>query len=209
MLKTVRLVLWGAVALVIAVLGAVYSGIIPIGLQNSGSGQMKLAEGGPQIGGPFEMVDRQGNIVTQADLAGRKHAIFFGYTNCPDVCPMTLQEITTAVDQLPADKAEQLDVVFVSVDHERDTPEFLDNYLSAFQSPARIRGFSGNADQVAKIAKQYRIYYKKVEEEDGDILYDHTASTYLFDEQGDLEGSISFGEKPSVVIEKLENFVNS
>ncbi|MEO0497389.1 MAG: SCO family protein, partial [Pseudomonadota bacterium] len=195
-LRVVRTALWGAVA--VAALG-VGVGYLTMG-QNGSSGSagqsiaLKPANGSllPSIGGPFELVEMNGEPVTQANLLGRKHAIFFGYTNCPDVCPLTLQELTAAVSTMPKSEASELDIVFVSVDHERDTPEFLNEYLSVFESPARIRGFTGSAEQIADAAKQYRVYYKKVVSDDGDILYDHSSSTFLFDEEGNFEGTIAF-----------------
>ncbi|MEN0087095.1 MAG: SCO family protein [Pseudomonadota bacterium] len=212
-IKTVRYVLWGAVAVAAIGVGVGYLGLG----QNGGIGtagqtlKLKAASGSnlPSIGGPFELVEMTGAPVTQQDLMGRKHAVFFGYTNCPDVCPLTLQELTAALSTMPADEASELDIVFISVDHERDTPEFLNDYLSVFESPARIRGFTGTKQQIADAAKQYRVFYQKVVSDDGDVLYDHSSSTYLFDETGNFEGTIAFQEKPSVVVEKLRNLVAS
>ena len=201
-LKTIRMALWGAVAVFGVGVGALY-------FAGSGSSLKTSASQIASIGGPFTMTDLAGETVTEADLKGRKHAIFFGFASCPDVCPITLQELTAAASQLDKNQAEDLDIIFVSVDHERDTPEYLSNYLSVFESDSRIRGFTGTKEQVAKMAKAYRVYYKKVTQDDGDYLYDHSASTFLFDDKGSFEGTIAFNEKPSVVLQKLKNLLAS
>ncbi|MEO0637049.1 MAG: SCO family protein [Pseudomonadota bacterium] len=209
-IRAIRYALWGAVAVAAVGVGVGYMGLN----QSGGAGQalkLERATGSnlPSIGGPFELVNTKGETVTEKDLLGRKHAIFFGYSNCPDVCPVTMQELTAALSTMPEQEASELDIVFVSVDHERDTPEFLAEYLDFFQSPARIRGFTGSKEQIAAAAKQYRLFYQRVVNEDGFVLYDHSSSTYLFDEDGNFEGTIAFQENPGVIVEKLRNLVAS
>jgi protein SCO1 len=117
------------------------------------------AQGRAAIGGPFTLVDDTGAPVTEKTLAGKPYVIYFGYTYCPDVCPTTLVELSRWIKQLGPD-ADKLNYVFVTVDPERDTPKLLHGYLSSFDT--HIRGFTGTPEQIAKIAKQYRIDYQKI-----------------------------------------------
>src|SRR4051794_39197746 len=101
------------------------------------------------IGGPFQLVDQNGKAFTDADLKGKWHLVFFGYTHCPDTCPTTLNELALALDKLGA-KKDQVDIVFISVDPERDTPELLKSYIASFDAP--IFALTGSADEVKQTA---------------------------------------------------------
>ena len=111
------------------------------------------------IGGPFTLVDTHGAVVTQRDFLGKPSAIFFGYTHCPDVCPTTLLDLTELMKAMGAD-ADKLNVAFVTVDPDRDTPAQLADYLSSFDP--RIRGLTGTEAQIAAAAKAYHVYYARV-----------------------------------------------
>src|ERR1043165_8543825 len=113
------------------------------------------------IGGPFHLIDQNGQPRSDSDFRGQYLLVFFGYTNCPDVCPTTLQTITTAMDKLGSDAA-KVTPVFITVDPERDTPAVLKAYAANFTP--RLVALSGNPDAIAAAAKVYRIYYKKVGE---------------------------------------------
>jgi protein SCO1/2 len=106
------------------------------------------------IGGAFELTDQDGRRVTEKDLVGKPIAIFFGFTYCPDICPSTLLELSNWLKALDTD-ADKLNVVFISVDSERDTPEQLKLYLSSFDP--HIRGFTGNEEQIKKVTEAYRV----------------------------------------------------
>ena len=162
------------------------------------------ADSGVQFGGPFEMVDDTGQTVTQADILGKPSVLFFGYTYCPDVCPTTLNDLSSMIDALGED-ASRLNFVFISVDPERDTPEHLHQYLSYFSK--NIRGFTGTPEQVAEITKAYGIYYKKVPDENGGYTVDHTASVFLFDAKGSFIATIDFQESREVALGKLRRLV--
>lgn len=150
-------------------------------------------------GGPFAMVDTGGRPVTEADLAGRPAALFFGFTFCPDVCPTTLSLLTEVMGRMGG-AADRLNVVFVSVDPERDTPEALKLYLSSFDP--RIRGFTGTAAQVAAMADAYHVTYRRVPVEGGYTM-EHSAGVFLFDRTGRLDGVIDDGEDEASVLGKL------
>ena len=157
-----------------------------------------------QIGGPFSLIDTEGRPVSDRTLLGKPTAIFFGFTFCPEVCPTTLTEMTAALDALGSD-ADRLNVVFVSVDPERDTPAKMKVYLSNFDS--RIRGFTGTPETVARTAKAYRIYYAKVPLEGGEYTIDHSASVYLFDRRGRFIGPIAYGSPHERVVARLKDLV--
>lgn len=154
-----------------------------------------------RIGGPFQLVDTQGRAVTEKDLLGKPTAIFFGFTYCPEVCPTTLTELTAALKELGS-KADKLNVVFVSVDPERDTPEQMKLYLSNFDP--HIRGFTGTPDAVAATAKAYRIYYRKIPVEGGGYTVDHSSAVYLFDRRGEFVEPIAYGQTHERVVAQLK-----
>ncbi|QPC44120.1 SCO family protein [Kaustia mangrovi] len=164
------------------------------------------ARGGfADIGGPFTLTDKTGRTVTEADFKGKPSAIFFGFTFCPDVCPTTLYELSGAMEELGAD-ADRMNVVFVSVDWERDGPEELERYVSAFDD--RIRGLSGTKDEIERITRAYRVYYKRVPTEDGeDYTIDHSALVYLMDSDGRFFGTISYNESPEMMLGKLKRLI--
>src|SRR5437879_3779206 len=107
------------------------------------------------IGGPFKLVDQDGKTVTEADLKGKWQLVFFGYTHCPDTCPTALNELSLAIDRL-GKKRDEVGIVYVSVDPERDTPEVLKSYVTSFDAP--VVALTGSAEQVAQAARAYRVY---------------------------------------------------
>ena len=172
----VRLI--AAVALLLAVVAALLL-YTPLGRQlwlggTGGDGSAAL------IGGPFHLTDQYGHARTDADFRGQYLLVFFGYSNCPDVCPTTLQAITTALDELGPD-VHKVTPIFITVDPDRDTPEVLKAYAANFTP--RLVALSGSAEEVAAAAKAYRIYYKKVGEGAGYSM-DHTALVYVMGPDG-------------------------
>jgi len=133
------------------------------------------------VGGPFRLTDQTGRVVTDKDFKGKPFFVFFGFTNCPDICPTTLFEMSEVLNRLGPD-AERTAALFVSVDPERDTPSKLKDYLSSFHP--RIIGLTGTPEETVAIEKEYRVYAKKVLLKDGDYTMDHTAVVYLMDKDG-------------------------
>lgn len=156
------------------------------------------------IGGPFRLVDQNGRTVTERDLKGRPTAMFFGFTSCPEICPTTLAEMTAWLKALGPD-ADRLQVVFVSLDPERDTPVQLKQYLSSFDP--RIMGLTGTPAQVDAAAKAYRVYHRKVPLEGGGYTVDHSSATYLMDAQGRFVEPLGYGEGRERALEKLRVLV--
>jgi protein SCO1 len=156
------------------------------------------------IGGAFALTDQNGAPFSSDDLKGKPYAIFFGYTHCPDVCPATLFEMSAALAKL-GDDAGKLRMVFVTVDPARDTPEFLEDYLSAFDP--RIVGLTGTEEEIAATAKTFHTVYQKVPEENGDYSMDHSASVILMNAEGEFVGTISYREDVDVRVEKLKQLI--
>jgi len=156
------------------------------------------------FGAPFELIDQNGQPITEKALQGRPTALFFGFTHCPDVCPTTLFEMQGWLDQL-GEEGKDLQAFFVTVDPERDTPEVMKAYLSNFSD--RVTGITGDPEKVAAMAKAFRIYFKKVETEGGDYTMDHTASVMLLDRDGDFFGTISYEENPETAVAKLRRLI--
>ena len=137
----------------------------------------------PAIGGPFTLVDQDGRTVTNVSLRGKPTLIYFGYTYCPDVCPTSLLLMETAIDKLGPGAAEKVNLVFITVDPDRDTPELLKGYVGNF-GPTFI-GLTGTQAQVAAAARAYRVYYQKVPGKNGaPYLMDHSSIVYLLDRNG-------------------------
>jgi protein SCO1 len=157
------------------------------------------------IGGPFTLVDDTGAQVTDKTLAGKPYAIYFGYTYCPEVCPTTLFDLTRWIKKLGPD-ADKLNYVFVTIDPERDTPKLMHAYLSSFDK--RIRGFTGTPAQIAKIAREYRVYYKKVPTSDGSYVMDHSSMIYLMDADERFDTVIPYQESDASAIAKLKSLAS-
>jgi protein SCO1 len=160
--------------------------------------------GAASIGGPFTLVDDNGLSVTDKTLAGKPYVIYFGYTYCPDFCPTTLLDLSRWIKKLGPD-ADKLNYVFVSIDPERDKPELLHRYLSSFDE--HIRGFTGTPEQIAKIAREYRVYYKKISQTDGTYVMDHSAIMYLMRADGVFNTIIAYQEDDASSVAKLKKLM--
>lgn len=140
----------------------------------------------------FSLPDSKGRIRTLEEFKGKVVAVFFGYTQCPDVCPTTLAEMADIKRQLGAD-GDKLQSIFISVDPERDTPEILSAYMANFD-PGFIALRPGSAEQLTAVAKDFKVYFKKVDgTAPGTYTMDHSAATYLYDPQGRLRLYSKYG----------------
>lgn len=151
------------------------------------------------IGGPFELVDQDGIQVTDKTFAGRPSVIFFGYTSCPDVCPTTLSTLSAWLKRIGPD-ASKLNVLFISLDPERDTSARLKEYLSSFDP--RIRGLTGTREQIAAVAQEYRVFVMRLPL-DRAYAIDHTGLIYLMDRDGKFVNSISLKTDDKIAMEGL------
>lgn len=198
-LKLFRYVAWAAVAVLAAASGfLVYQQTA--GNENSGS----LIEPLAAIGGPFELVDGNGDTVTDATFAGKPLVLFFGFTYCPDVCPTTLSELQGWIEALGPD-ADKLNYAFVTVDPERDTPDVMRDYVWAFDT--RIAPLTGSREQIDAVIKAYRVYAKKVPLDDGDYTMDHSAAVYLMNSDNKFVGTIAYAEAEETALQKLRRLI--
>lgn len=198
MLRNIRLVLWGLIAVSALIFGVVWFAGSSLDLPDVR--RLPLAA---TIGGPFELTAQDGSRFSSARLAGKPYALFFGFTQCPDVCPTTLLEMSNNLRQL-GEKAAGLKVLFISVDPERDTVDHMKAYLTNFDD--RIVGLTGTPAEIAAVAKAYRAIYEKVPTSGGYTL-NHTASIYLMNSAGRLVSTISYQEPEKTQIEKLRRLV--
>jgi protein SCO1/2 len=142
-----------------------------------------LGSGTALVGGPFTLTDHNGRKVTEKEFLGKYMLVFFGYTYCPDVCPTELQVISAALDSLGT-KADAIQPVFITIDPRRDSPEVMKQYVANFHP--RLLGLTGSSEEIAAVAKTYRVYYSKVENNSGpdSYLMDHSSIIYLMDKEG-------------------------
>jgi protein SCO1/2 len=188
-MRTLRIVLWTLVALAAIAAGALYW------RQQAGREPQQTEIG---FGGPFTLVDSAGKPFPSSRLAGRPYAMFFGFTHCPDVCPTTLARLVKLRRQLGSDGAFQ--IVFVTVDPERDGPAEVGRYAELFDSP--VIGLTGSPAQIARVKKDYGIYSEKVGTGDN-YSVDHTATVLLFDKAGAFQSTISHDEADAAALAKL------
>lgn len=155
------------------------------------------------IGGPFTLVNQRGEQMTEKDFEGRFMLAYFGYTFCPDFCPLGLSTITEALDLLDEDEAERITPVFFTVDPARDTVEQLADYAPNFHP--RLVALTGAEDDVAAAAKAYRIYYSIPPHEGDDYPVDHSTFIYLMAPDGTYRTHFSHSATPEEVAERLKS----
>ncbi len=164
------------------------------------------SERAAQIGGPFQLIDQNGKIADQRLLLGKWTAVFFGYTYCPDVCPTTLQTLGSA-SELLGPKAKNFQVVFVTVDPQRDTPSQLKDYLSSSSFPRGIVGLTGAPERIAKIAGEYKVYFQKNGNR-SNYSVDHSSAIYLMNPRGSFDSVIQFGLTPQQTRDQILKAMN-
>ena len=162
---------------------------------------------GATFGRNFNLIDATGKPRTLADYRGKAVVIFFGYTQCPDVCPTTLAELAEVMQRLGPD-ADRVQVLFVTVDPERDTQELLSKYVPAFDP--RFMGLYGDAAATERTAKEFKVIYQKQPgATPGSYTLDHSAGTYIFDPQGRLRLYVSYGQGPDVFAHDLRELLRA
>lgn len=150
----------------------------------------------------FSLIDQNGQPRTLADFKGKAVVLFFGYTQCPDVCPTTMFEMSKVMTQL-GPLADRVQVLFVTVDPERDTQELLAAYVPNFDK--RFLGLYGNAEATAKVAKEFKVFYQKSPGKTPDSYsMDHTAASYVFDPEGRIRLYIQYGQKTDAIVHDLK-----
>jgi protein SCO1/2 len=153
----------------------------------------------------FELTDHTGKVRTLADFRGKVVVLFFGYTQCPDVCPTTMIEMANVLKEL-GPKADQVQVLFVTLDPERDTRELLASYVPAFDK--RFLGLYGDAAATAKVAKEFKVFYaKQPGGEPGSYSMDHTAGSYVFDRDGNIRLFLRHGQGTAPIVHDLKQLL--
>lgn len=156
------------------------------------------------IGGEFSLTNHKGEPVTDKDFLGKYMIVYFGYTFCPDVCPMDLQIMADAMRILPPEELEQVNPVFVTIDPERDTVDVMAEYVSYFHDD--MIGLTGTNEQVDSIKKAYRVYAAKADDS-ADYLVDHTSYTYFMDKEGTLLKHFNHGENPEAMANTISSLI--
>jgi protein SCO1 len=156
------------------------------------------------VGGPFVLTSQDGSRVSNTAFEGAPMLVFFGFTNCPDICPTKLLEISEVL-RAAGDKAGKVRALFITVDPARDTPGLLKSYLASFDP--RIVGLTGTQDEIDAVVKAYRAYYKKVPTSSGDYTMDHTAIVYLMDRKGQFVGAFNIERPPQEAAKELLRYL--
>ncbi|MBV5256898.1 SCO family protein [Synechococcus moorigangaii CMS01] len=197
-------VIASAVCVIIAVIALVHA-----------SGQRTNAAPGVResgqalIGGDFELVAHTGETVTHADFEGRPMLIYFGFTYCPDICPMSLQLMAQALQELDETQRAQFQPLLISLDPERDTPEALAQYVETPVFPEGLIGLTGSPEQVAAAARAYRVYYARSEADASmaEYLIDHSSLIYLMDREGRFVEVFPHATPPGHIAQSLQRFL--
>lgn len=177
--------------------------MVVVGGRQQATQTTDVATGQPLVGGDFTLTNQDGQVVDQTILNGKWTLVFFGFTYCPDYCPTTLG-VLNAVQERMGDKAKDLQIVFISIDPERDTPQMLKDYLSSDGFPDGVIGLTGTPEQVAKAAKAYRAFYQKVGEGEGYTM-NHGLTVYLMGPDGKFRSAVAHDLGPSRTAILIEN----
>lgn len=164
---------------------------------------------GARIGGPFTLVSQDGRSVSDRDFAGRYRLVYFGYSFCPDVCPVDLLQIGQGLSQFEKadpDRGSRVQPIFISIDPERDTPSALKSYVAAFHP--RLIGLTGTPEQIRAVATAYGVYYAKQQSEGAsEYLMDHSRQSVLFGPDGEPIAMVPHDEGAAAVAEALDQWV--
>lgn len=153
----------------------------------------------------FALTDHNGKARTLADFKGKVVVVFFGFTHCPDVCPTTLAEMASVMKQL-GPQADDVQVLMITVDPERDTQELLAQYVPAFDK--RFLGLRGTPEQTAQVAKEFKVFYAKVPgKEPGSYTMDHTAASYVFDRNGKVRLFVRYGQGAEPLVHDIRQLL--
>lgn len=193
-IRIFRLVVWATIVLLGGFL------LISMQIPESRIASQTTTTGTAKVGGPFSLLTPTGDRVDNQSLSGRPYVAFFGFTYCPDICPTTLFELTDLMAELGPD-ADSFEVIFITVDPERDTPAALASYMTSFDS--RITALRGSATETENALESFSAYAKKVPLETGGYTMDHTAGVFLIRPDGGFAGMMDMHEPRETKLEKL------
>ena len=186
-------------------IGAI-AGAAVLALTGYGSSPQVANSGKALIGGPFTLIDQNGNTVTAQDFRGRFMLVFFGFTHCPDICPAELQVMSQSLEAL-GPQAEEVVPIFITLDPERDTQAVMDAYLKNFGS--RFVGLTGSPEAVAAAAKANRVAHSTFQEDpaSSDYSVDHSALVYLMGRDGEYVTHFAYGTPADKMTETLGRYL--
>jgi protein SCO1 len=193
LIRIVRIAVAAAVVLVLAV--ATYAFI-----QQPRPAQVTASS----VGGPFTLIDQNGQAITEQTYKGKPFLVFFGFTHCPDICPTTLYEISQVFAQMGGD-ADKIRALFVTVDPARDTPEQLKLYMTSFDK--HITGLSGDQAAIDAMIGHYKAYAKRVDQGGGSYTMDHTAVVYIMDKEGNFAAPLNLKRPPEEAANELRKYL--
>ncbi|MFN3878304.1 MAG: SCO family protein [Brevundimonas sp.] len=199
------ILLFAGACIAIAVALAIITVVVVSGRSATPNGAEITSTGQPLVGGDFELVNQDGQPVDQTMMNGKWSLVFFGFTYCPEFCPTTLAEMAV-VQQRLGEKAKDLQIVFVSVDPQRDTPQALKDYLSSDGFPKGTIGLTGTPEQVATAAKAYRAFYEKVGEGEAYTM-NHSLTVYLMGPDGKFRTAVAYGMGPDKTTKIIEDAI--
>ena len=199
------ILLFAGACIAIATALAAVTVIVVTGRDRAQSVAEGTATGQPSVGGPFQLVNQDGQAVDQTLLDGKWSLVFFGFTYCPDFCPTTLTAMEATRARL-GDAADDLQIVFITVDPERDTPQALKDYLSSDGFPPGVVGLTGSDEQVTGAARAYRAYYEKVGEGDAYTM-NHSLTVYLMGPDGQFRSALAHDLGPERSAELIRRVI--
>lgn len=167
---------------------------------------------GAKIGGPFTLTDQDGKAVKDSDFAGKYRILYFGYSYCPDVCPIDLQKIAAGFarfEKEQPERAKNIQPIFVTIDPQRDTPQVLKQYVSAFHP--RLIGLTGTPAQIKQVADAYLVMYKAQKPAGSDpkaYLVDHSRQAYLMGKQGEPIALLPYDESPEAIAAEIDKWTS-
>ena len=163
---------------------------------------------GAAIGGPFTLIDKGENEVRWSDFAGQYRVLYFGYTFCPDACPLDVQAMMAGFAQFEKDNpelAKRVQPIFITIDPERDTPDIVGQFAAAFHP--RLLGLTGTSEQIDQTASAFAAAYARGEDTPGGYLMDHSRIVYLMGPQGEPIAMLPVDKGPSAVAQELAKWV--
>jgi len=202
MMNDIRTAAFGLLA---AVIMALLSGCNPA----SSDQAVEPPLAGAKIGGSFSLINQNGERVSESDLNGRYRMLYFGYSYCPDVCPVDLQRLMQGLalaEKKNPEITKKVQPVFITIDPERDRPEQLKQYVSAFHP--RLIGLTGSSEEIKQVAEKYLIIYDKREDESSsEYLMDHSRQAYLFGPEGEPITLLSYDRTPQHIADEILQWV--
>jgi len=201
-LRLIRIAAWTAAATI----GSVVIGLTVLAPDAPGIATNIVSSGPSAIGGPFTLTSHHGETVSNESLAGKPYLAFFGFTHCPDICPTTLFELTDLARELD-EYADRLNVLFITVDPERDTQELLQGYMTSFDR--RFLAVRGTQAQTDAVVAAFAAHVQKVPLESGGYTMDHTAGVYMIDAEGGFVGTLDMHEPRETRMRKLRRLTGA